>query len=354
MKRLEFIILSLLVAIPVMTDAQTTTNYRNALVLAYSPANNVYEDENIRLEIYDESLWAINKTAKTIFFDLSQCFGVHNGSSYPFYTKATDETMASKAKGSTSIDEFISIAPSTGNKQNATRIVYLAGKVFGKYTTTESPSGDFSEYDERLLTLINEMVNESLESDPKGKNYVGTSYRHLTEDESIHNIGVNVAYAFNKRAEEWTPAAISTWVSDVYFTPYYVEMPQELSQKDKRGFGVKKTEAAKIHIKADSPFEFDQDKSPITVLDWTGNYQKGTFNLATTRVSKTKGASFGQILLAGLATVATAGMVNPTLLFTDPNETNYKQVILFDGHNDNWGKMVYMKTNDLSNFNNKR
>lgn len=341
MKKLELIMLSLLVCIPVMINAKSKkeTYYRPALVYAYSPANNVYEDDNIRLEIYDGALWAKNKTNKTIFLDLSQCFGVHNGSSYPLFSEKTDEKKASKKKGSTSIEEFVSIAPSTGDKQNETFIVNLGGGIGGVYTTTESPSpdGKFSEYDKRLLNIINEMVNESLEGDPKGKDYIGTSHRHLTEDESINNIGANIAYAFNKRAEEWTPVAISTWVCDVYFTPYYVEMPQELTKKDKRGFGVKETEAAKIHIKANSPFEFDEDRSPLYVMDWTGNFKKGTFELMPVKISKTKGVPFGKLLMGALA-----GGFSP-LLFMNPNETNYKLLIHFDGQNADWGKMTYMK-----------
>ncbi len=61
------------------------TNYSNALVFAYSQANSVYEDENIKLEIYNEKLWATNKSSKTIFLDLSQCFVINNGASRPIY-----------------------------------------------------------------------------------------------------------------------------------------------------------------------------------------------------------------------------------------------------------------------------
>lgn len=86
------------------------------------------------------------------------------------FSKETDEKKASKKNVSTSIDEFISIAPATGSKQNETFICNLAGiGGYGKYTTTESPSGNFSEYDERLINLLNEMINESLEADRKGK-----------------------------------------------------------------------------------------------------------------------------------------------------------------------------------------
>lgn len=328
------------------------TNYRTALVMAYSPANSVYEDDNLKLEIYNEKLWATNKTNKTIFIDLSQCFLVHNGSSYPMFDKEQDESKASKKKVSTSIDEFISIAPAVGTKQNETFVCNLAGGIYGKYSTTEAPSGNFTEYEERLLTIINEMVNESLADDPKGKNYLGTASRHLMEDESVNNIGATIAYAFNKRAEEWTPVAISTWVSDVYLAPYYVEMPKELTKKDKRGFGVKKTEAAKLYIKADSPFEFDQDRSPLIICDWTGNFKKGTFELEPTWVSKKQGFSLGKVLAFTAVTLATGGL--GAALFVNTDDTSYKRQVEFTGQSDDWGKMTYLKMFDLSRFENER
>lgn len=329
------------------------TNYRTCLALAYSPANNVYEDDNLRLEIYDETLWATNKTERTIFLDLSQGFLMHNGSSYPMLSSThQDEKKASKVN-ITSIDQYISLPPAVGTKQNETFICKLPNGLYGKFTTTETPSGNFSEYEERLFTMMNELVNESLEGDPKGKQYLGTASRHLTEDESINNIGASIAYAFNKRAEEWTPVTISTWVSDVYFAPYYVEMPPEIKKNEKKGFGVKKTAAAKIHIKADYPFEFIQDKSPVIVFDWTGDYKKGEFVLDGTRVSKKKGMSFGKILGATLATIATGG-ATVGLFINDNEDTFYKSAVYFVGQNADWGKMSYMNNTDLSQFNNKR
>ena len=353
MKKLfAIIVLAVLAVSTAFAKDDIKTNYRTALVLAYSPANSVYEDENIKLEIFNEKLYATNKTSRTIFIDLSQCFLIHNGSSYPMFDKEQNDKHASKKKLSTNIDEFISIAPSVGTKQNETFICNLAGGVYGKYTTTESPSGTFSEYEERLLTIINELLNESLEGDPKGKQYLGTASRHLTEDESINNIGASIAYAFNKRAENWTPIALSTWVSYVYLAPYYVEMPAELKKDDKRGFGIKKAEASKLHIKADSPFEFEQDKSPVIVCDWTGDFKKGEFDLGYTWVSKKKGMGLGKALFATFATIATGG--GAAALFTNNEETFYRKEIIFDGENNNWGKMSYFNNDDLSKFDNKR
>ncbi|MDE6266539.1 MAG: hypothetical protein K2M07_04210 [Muribaculaceae bacterium] len=342
MKKLfNVLIFTIVLALPMLAK-DLETNYRNAIVMAYSPANSVYEDDNIKLEIYGERLWATNKTDRTIFIDLSQCFLVHNGSSYPMFSKGQDEKIASKKKFSTSIEEFISIAPSVGSKQNETFICDFSGKnVYGKYTTTESPSGNFSEYEERLITLLNEMLNESLDADPEGKNYIGTVSRHLTEDESINCIGANISYAFNKKSEDWTPVTISTWVSDVCFAPFYVEMPQNLKKDDKSGFGIKKTEAAKVHIKADSPFEFDTDKSPLIVCDWVGNFKKGSFELYPAYVSRNRHL-FGKTLFKILVQQATYGVSDPRARLC------YKQVIIFDGKEVDWGEIKY--ANNPYNF----
>lgn len=346
----KFLLLAIICATALASYAgDLKTKYRTALVLAYSPANNFFEDDNVRLEIYNDQLWVINKTQKTIFIDLSQSFFVHNGYSYPMYDSSKqDQKPASKKNASTDIEEFKPIAPSP----KGTPVCYLATGIYGTFSTTESPSGNFSEYEERFLSLVNEMLNESLEADSKGKQYLGTAQRHLTEDESVNNIGASIAYAFNKRSEEWTSVAVSTWVSDIYLTPYYVEMPKEISKKEQRGFGLKKTEAAKIRLKADSPFEFDQERAPMIVTDWTGDFKKGTFELGKTWIYKTKKMGFGKILGATLATIATGGM--GAVLFANYDEIYYKREVIFEGKDTNWGKLEYMDNKDLTQFNNKR
>ena len=70
MKKFFFIITAAFIFVLNANAGGIKTSYRNALILAYSQANSVYEDDNIKLEIYDEQLWAINKTSKTIFIDL--------------------------------------------------------------------------------------------------------------------------------------------------------------------------------------------------------------------------------------------------------------------------------------------
>lgn len=351
MKKIVIVVLFLIgITIFSYADNKNHTEYRNAIVMAYSPANNVYEDENIKFEIYNEGLYATNKTDKTIFLDLSQCFLVHNGSLYPMFEEAQNEKHASKSKESTSIEEFLSIPPSIGSKQNETYICQVAGGFFGKYTTSESPSRSFSEWEKRFRTVINEMLNESLEADPKGKEYIGTSYRHLTEDESVNNIGATVAYAFNKRSQDWTPVTISTWVSDIYFAPYYIEIPKGLKEDERRGFGVKNYDAAIIHVKADSPFEFDNENSPVLVGDWYGDFKKGEFEIAPTWIPKYKKKTKW---LKDILSWSFNGNIS-NIDKTNPIETYYKRKLSFDGMNDDWGKMKYMNKKNLSEFKWKR
>ncbi len=216
----------------------------------------------------------------------------------------------------------------------------MTGPMFGNYTTSETPWGDFSEYDKRLRNIVAELTEESLAGDPKGKRYLGTAHRHLTEDESIDNLGVSLAYAFDKKPEEWKVISLSTWVSDVYLTPYYVEKPKNLKKKQKRGFGVKETKPAIVHLKADSPYEFEEDEAPMIVCDWQGNFKKGTFELHTTRIlyKKFKKPSYGFLGVLGL-------MLN-TIEYGTPwaplEEHFYKSIINFDGSKCDWGKLKYV------------
>lgn len=308
------------------------TSYRNTLIFAYSQVNSVYEDDNIKLQIYNQALWAINKTSKTIFIDLDQCFLNHNGSSRPIYSKDQDERSASKAGLSSSLDQYLTLAPSTGSKlQNETMICNLATNIFGKYTTTETPSGDFTDYDNRLLELVDYFTTESLKSDPKGKQYLGTVTRHFTEDESVNNIGASIAYAFNKKAEEWTTVVLSTWVCDAIFAPCYAEIPDGIDGDERKGFAAKQTKPVVLHIKADTPFEFSNDKSPLVVCDWSGNLKKGTFKLQFARVRRP----------IPLFSKEFAGMSVEQILMS-PN-LYYKDVLQFDGANADWGVMKYEK-----------
>ena len=322
-------------------EKKIETTYRNALIFAYDRSNSVFEDENVKLEIYNQGLWITNKTKKTVFIDLSQCFLNHNGSSRPIFTKDQDEKHASKKGQATAIDEFITIAPATGAKQNATFVCNMSTGIYGSYSTSETPWGDMTDYDKRFLELINEMVTESQKADPKGKECLGTVTRHFLEDESVNNIGASIAYAFNKRAEEWNTIALSTWVCDVIFAPYYLTIPKDLKKKEKQGFGVKETKSLEINIKANSPYEFDKEKSPLIVCDWKGNFKKGTFEMSYAGVKKAQKTGFWANLLTYGAAAYLAELA----------ADYYKSIIVFQGTDVDWGKMKYSPLIDLAKQN---
>ena len=314
------------------------TSYRNALIFVYDRTNSVFEDENIKMEIYNQGLWITNKTKKTIFIDLSQCFLNHNGTSRPIFTKDQDEKHASKKGQTTTIDEFITIAPTTGNKQNATFVCNMSTGVYGSYSTAETPWGDMTDYDKRFFELVGEMVTESQKADPKGEKCLGTITRHLLEDESVNNIGASIAYAFNKRAEEWNTVSLSTWVSDIIFAPYYLTIPEDLKKKDKKGFGIKETKPLEINVHAETPFEMNQDKNPLIVCDWKGNFKKGTFEMIYLGVKKAQKTGF----LLNLFTYGAAAYL------AQANADYYKSIIVFQGAEADWGEMKYAPTIELA------
>lgn len=335
-KLLILMLLCGLAVCEVSAKKKLKTNYRNALIYTYSQSS--VEDDNLKLEIYNGTLYAINKTKETIFLDLSQCFVNINGTSYPMYEETQVKKKAAKKGIVTSADVFMTISPSLGEKQNKVSIVGLEPTIWGKYTTSETPLGTIDDKARQLFAVINELTEKSRSEDPKGKRYLGTATRHLTEDESFQNIAVSIAYAFNKKAEKWTNCQLSTWVSDVIFAPFYVELPEDLKRKDKKGFAVKEQKPAIIHVKAEYPFEFESDKSPIMLADWEGDYKKGTFTLQVARPVKTD-KSFTSIGISLLASVLTKGQGTFTL-----DNKYYKSVNQFDGTNVDWGEMTYAKS----------
>lgn len=316
------------------------TTYRNALVYVYSKANSVYEDDNIKLEIYDQALWATNKTKKTLFFNLDQCFLTHNGSSFPMGSKKRNERYASIKGYTTSEDQFITIAPSTGNDQNPTFVCDMSTLIVGEYFSEGNPFDNFTDYDKRLFSVVGKLTEESqrntvssgkwvgLVGFKSSQKYMGTTKLHMSEDESINTIGASIAYASSKKAENWNSVVLSTWVSDVIFAPYYMEMPKKIKPGDRKGFNIKEVNPTIIHIKADSPFEFISDKNPIVVCDWVGDFYKGSFMLKNPR---------------------------PKMEYSRKESLGYKKRTIkyvgyckcginFDGSQANWGKMAYGRT----------
>ena len=325
------------------------TKYRNALIFMYSNANSVYEDDNIRLEIYDESLWASNKTTKTIFIAVDQSFLIHNGSARPLWDNSKKEQgdkKASKKAVATEENLTITIAPKISENQSPTWICDVSTAMYGPYSTSETPTGNFTEYDKRLFSAIETLTTEAKRKEDKKQDvFTGSSAIHFTEDESVVNLGFSIAYSFNKKTDEWNNIQLTTWISDLIFAPIYNELPKKISEKEQKGFGVKETPYAVTHIKADAPYkEFDNEKSLAIVCDWKGDFDKGTFVLGNTRVVKAGSKTakfFGALFTMGIS------LASPELF-----DTYYKRIIQFDGSDADWGKLKY--ANNMSSASKER
>ncbi len=233
-------------------------------------------------------------------------------------------------------DLYITLAPSMGTKQTETLICFLSRDLYRIYSTTESSSHNFTDYDKRLLNAVSTMVEKA----KTGSTYKRPISIHLTEDESVNTIGVSVAYSFNKKSENWHTVTISTWVSELIFAPYYIEIPKDLKKKEKIGFEMKETAPAIIHIKANNPFEFNEEKAPIIVCQWIGDFEEGTFSLKSTWVPVDKKIRDKM-----------SSEKNYFKELQDMSETQlkglkvYKSIVRFDGMNADWGNMTYTKIN---------
>ncbi|MDO4526192.1 MAG: hypothetical protein Q4B61_12775 [Bacteroidales bacterium] len=320
------------------------TKYRNALIFAYSQANSVYEDDNIKLELYGDRLWATNKTSKTIFIAWDHSFIYRNGSAKPIYQKDTKDDKSKKGV-TDETDLFYSLPPKISEKQKPIELLVVTSSLWGGYSTSETPFGSFTEYDRRLFSAIETLTTEAKrKEDKKDDEFTGSSTIHFTEDESVLNIAVSLGYAFDKKAEEWNNIQLTTWISDVIFTPYYNEIPKEISKKEKKGFGAKESPYAVMHFRANSPFEeIDQEKRRCLIYDWEGDFEKGTFELTSSWPVKHKKIGFWKAFAA-----LTTGF-GLFLLAGDYGKHYYKYIVSFDGSEADWGKMSRGK--DVSSIN---
>ena len=315
------------------------TKYRNALIFMYSNANSVYEDDNIRLEIYDESLWASNKTTKTIFIAVDQSFLIHNGSARPLYDNSKKEQgdkKASKKAVATEENLTITIAPKISENQSPTWICDVSTALYGLYSTSETPTGSFTEYDKRLFSAIETLTTEAKRKEDKKQDvFTGSSAIHFTEDESVVNLGFSIAYSFNKKTDEWNNIQLTTWISDLIFAPIYNELPRSMDLDEYKGFGIKQVPYAVTHVKADAPYkEIDKEKSLAIIFDWVGNFDKGSFKLQNAR-AEIPGLKKYQLLGTLMNTMGKSSKT-PTIF-----DMYYKRIIQFDGSDANWGKLKY-------------
>ena len=118
----------------------------------YSNANSVYEDDNIKLEIYNEALWASNKTTKTMFIAVDQSFLIHNGSARPLWDNSKKKTNSKQ--------ESIKESPIRQNTSKSNNNITVSNQEQSIHNEEEEESEkeNIEETSKQILTFNNEDI----------------------------------------------------------------------------------------------------------------------------------------------------------------------------------------------------
>jgi hypothetical protein len=134
--------------------------------------------------------------------------------------------------------------------------------------------GVYADLDLNVMNYMETMRYELANNDKKSCTSI-----HLTGDESFMKVKVYIIYTTQKysgdeKEREEHSFTISTWVSDMILTKYYIQEQDKIKQNT-NAVNVQGRLTAIMHVLADSPFEYDEDKSPIDIYETT--FDKGTF-----------------------------------------------------------------------------
>lgn len=258
MKKMKFMIALIAAMFTISAHAQ-----KQALLVGYSQTDNVYEDDNIKAELVRLSLKITNKTNKPIFIDRSSSFYYIN-----------DDAICLDEKEDNTNHVYQPLAP-----KSDTWVSTLINPIRGKYDAGggKGRHGSGANYQTDLqLNVMNymETMRYELANNPKKS----CTNIHLTGDESFMKVKVYIKYDLRGKTtkeekEDDHTFTISTWVSDMILSKYYIQ------EQDK----VKRTNAVNIqgrmnaimHVFANPPFEYDEDKSPIDIYET--KFDKGKF-----------------------------------------------------------------------------
>lgn len=274
------------------------------LFMAFSGVDSKYEDENAIVEIYNEALWITNKTNRTIYLDLAQCFAYYNDDAQSLYVPDDKK----KNKDVVTETQLRTIAPNSTEP--------LCG--LGSYV-----AGTYSAYDGKDVHVVNDntakfmnIVDElRVELESENKN---SATKHLTEDESFINLKAAIAYSFDKESKDAIPVVVNTWLSHVTLAKYFTLLPPQLEKK--KSLSARTVKPAMICASANSPFEYEDEKSPIMSYDITINLKKGRFTLSPVVITNEKTNFFRLI-----GSVYTMGLISPV---TKANKNQFHQKVI--------------------------
>lgn len=325
MKKLLFTLATLILAVGNMSasdengfELSMDEKAHVGLFFAFSGVDSKVEDENVIVEIYNQKLWITNKTDKTIYLDLAECFTYIYNEDRPLYETKTNK----KGQAIVTEDQWLTIAP--GQEE---AVAYMGAGLGGTYSAYVGKKVRIlNDITRKFMGIVDDMRKE-LERQGTGNSAV----RHMTKDESFLTLKAAISYRFSRKEEKSTSIVVETWLSDLIMAKYFTLLPEQ--QKKERSLAAKEVLPAMICTGAESPFEYEEEKSPILSYDISINLKKGEFTLGeiVTRETKTN-------IFRIFASVYTMGLVSP-ITTKNKNQFNNKMVIKWLGNTVDFSKI---------------
>lgn len=255
-------------------NGQAKVSKQLGLFYVYSTEDNVYEDDNIKLEILGSRVYLTNKLNEVIYLDPKKTFFYESGDG--INKTDADQIVSVQPASKTLIHEFYlgleNMVFTTRTDVKKQALANVIGKLYNKIS--EIGPGIVKRWDNDtnmprvcpqtdayfdFIATIGELYTE-LDNDKDAS----SKQLHLTKDESFLNQKVALAYSLNSDYSNPVTVIKSSWVSDIIIANYTI--PNEGGSKKKDGFAVRSKKYAEINIEANSPFEdddADQEKSPV-------------------------------------------------------------------------------------------
>lgn len=268
MKKLYFFVTFMLLFVFLNVSAQ-----KQALILGYSQANNIYEDENVKIELIRLNLKVTNKTDKTIYIDRKSSFYYINEKSFCLF-----EGKEYHGKNETTVEKDVDpIAPRgskyiAGLKNPLGNRLYDAGGGNAGFNLLKKNKGAAANYlsdeDVEFMGMIETLRSELANNERKSSSSI-----HLTENESFMRIRVAINYSEDPKMDELKACNITSWISDLIMAKFFVRKQDKVVRSN--AVNVKGRMLNTMHVFADSPFEYDEDISPLD--GYTISFGKGKF-----------------------------------------------------------------------------
>ena len=261
MNKIKLILVVVATLFAIGTQAQ-----RQALLVGYSQTDNVYEDENIKAELVRLSLKITNKTNKPLFVDRSSSF---------YYVN--DDAICLDEKPNETYKNYQPLAPKSdtwvSTLKNPIRAKYDAGgSSYGK----GGKANNMSDLQLQLMDYMETMRYELANNQKKSCTSI-----HLTGDESFMNVKVYIRYskerysADDEKKQEDQTFTISTWVSDMILSKYYIQEQDRIKRTNAVNIQGRLTDI--MHVFANRPFEYEESSSPIDI--YLTDFEKGKFTI---------------------------------------------------------------------------